>query len=134
MSATPTILSILIAMASAGSGNVARQLDGFPSDYVGRWSDEADGCSPGAGHGGLTIRPKLVADGEFTGEVQSVVRKPDDSIDVTEVWDIAETPPAKSTSNYALSKNGRPLTVRTLGPSSEYLPAPLALVKCGAHR
>ena len=134
MTALPIFLAALSAMAPVTSGVAHKSLNGFPPEFVGRWGDDIGGCSPEAIHGGLTIRQKLVADGEFSGEVKSVVRKRDGSIDVVELWDISESPAAESLSNYSLSKNGKSLTVRTLGPGSEYLPEPLALVRCGGHR
>ena len=134
MTALPIILAALSSVAPGGGGETHKSLSSFPPEFVGRWGEDIGGCSPGAIHGGLTIRPKLVADGEFSGEVESVVRKPDGSIDVVELWDIPESPAAKSQSNYSLSKNGKSLTVRTLEPGSEYLPEPLALVRCGAWR
>jgi hypothetical protein len=132
--ALPILLAALAAMAPGSGGAAHKSLTGFPPEFVGRWGEDIGGCSPGAIHGGLTIRPKLVADGEFSGEVKSVVRKPDGSIDVVELWDLPESPSAESLSNYALSKNGKSLTVRILDPSSQYLPEPLALVRCGARR
>jgi hypothetical protein len=134
MTALLIFLAALSAVAPGTGGAAHKGLNGFPPEFVGRWGEDVGGCSPGAIHGGLTIRPKLIADGEFSGEVKSVVRKPDGSIDVVELWDIPESPAAKSLSNYSLSKNGKSLTVRTLEPGSEYLPEPLALVRCGAHR
>jgi hypothetical protein len=132
--ALPILLAALGAVTPATGSGTHKGLNGFPPEFVGRWGEDIGGCSAGAIHGGLTIRPKLVADGEFSGEVKSVVRNADGSIDVVELWDLPESPSAQSTSNYALSKNGRSLTVRTLGPGSEYLPEPLALVRCGARR
>ena len=134
MTTVPVFLAALSAMALGSSGAAHKSLNGFPPEFVGRWGENIGGCSPGAVHGGLTIRQKLVADGEFSGEVKSVVRNPDGSIDVAELWDIPESPAAKSRSNYSLSKNGKSLTVRTLEPGSEYLPEPLALIRCGARR
>src|SRR4029453_3513213 len=118
MKALP-FLAALSAMALGNGGEAHTILNGFPPEYIGRWGEGIGGCSPGAVHGGLTIRSKLVADGEFSGEVKSVVRKPDGSIDVVELWDNPDSPDAKFLSNYSLSKNGKSLTVRTLEPGSE---------------
>jgi hypothetical protein len=128
------ILASLSALAAASSSTPPKSLNGFPAAYVGRWGDEAGGCSPGAIHAGLTIKPKLVVDGEFNGRVTSVVRKPDGSIEVVEVWDTAESDTTKFLSNYSLSKDGKSLTVRTLEPANEYFSEPLKLIRCEAKR
>jgi hypothetical protein len=130
----PIFFTALTALAIASGTTGHKSLNDFPSEYIGRWGDDIGGCSPGAIHGGLTIQPKLVSDGEFSGQVKAVVRKPDGSIDVAELWDIPESPAAKSLSNYSLSKDGKSLTVRTLEPGSEYLPEPLKLIRCGGKR
>ena len=129
-----TILVILGALAIGSGGTAPKSLTGFPPAYVGRWGDDSGGCSPGAVHGGLTIQPQLVVDGEFNGQVTSVVREPDGSVEVVEVWDMAEAATAEYRSNYSLSKDGKSLTVLTLEPANEYFTEPLKLVRCGARK
>jgi hypothetical protein len=128
------ILASLGALAMGSNATPPKSLNGFPPAYIGRWGDDAAGCAPGAIHAGLTIKPKLVVDGEFNGQVTSVVREPDGSIEVVEVWDMAEADTTKYRSNYSLSKDGKSLTVRTLEPAAEYFTEPLTLVRCGAKK
>jgi hypothetical protein len=122
------IIALLLAVAASTASN------GFPKEFQGRWGEDAGGCSSGAIHGGLTISQSSVADGEFSGTVKAIKRKPDGSIDVMELWDFAEASEARMVSRYSLSKDGKSLTVQTLEPGSEYLPEPMKLMRCEAQR
>jgi hypothetical protein len=122
---------MLVIAGLTGCGSAPASSE-FPAAYVGRWGESPEGCSPGAVHGGLTIRLKSVADGEFEGKVRSISRKSDGSIDVSEVWDVPEQGLTTFTSNYRLSPDQNALLVREIsgGAGNE----PLALVRCNETR
>jgi hypothetical protein len=126
-------LAALGAIVSLAGCADQASLKGFPAEYVGRWGEDADGCSPGAIHGGLTIEPRLVADGEFSGKVESVVRKPDGSLYVVETWELPESPPTKLKTNYSLSKDGASLTVDETEGLGETPSGPYVLIRCKAR-
>ena len=128
------MLAFLGALTMGSNAAPPKSLNGFPPAYVGHWGDDAAACSPGAIHAGLTIKPKLVVDGEFNGQVTSVVREADGSLEVVEVWDTAESDATKYRSSYSLSKDGKSLTVRTLEPANEYFTEPLKFIRCGVKR
>ena len=109
------MIPVMILLASAASSNA--RAPGFPQEYLGRWGDDQAGCSEGAIHGGLTIERKEVRDGEFSGDVRRVRRKPDGSIEVVERWDVPEEGPSDVVSNYRLSKDKKSLTVKVIGES-----------------
>jgi len=129
--APPHALFALMTLSALSGCSGKATLSAFPEQFLGHWAEEVDACAPDAVHGGSTILPTSVADGEFSGTVQSVVRKPDESIDVVELWDAPEMPSAPMTLNYALSEDGKSMTVRQADGPDAAMNKPQRLVRCG---
>ena len=125
------IALFLIGLAASGSNAFAA---GFPAEYVGRWGQGPEGCSPGAVHGGLTIERGSVMDGEFSGAVRKVAIQLDGSINVTEQWDVPDEGVTSLVANYRLSKNRKSLTVRYDAPEPGGEAQTQNLIRCEARR
>jgi hypothetical protein len=129
------LLAGMIAQASLAVPTAATRLQGFPKAFQGRWGDSPAGCSEGAVHGGLNIESKLVSDGEFGGDIKSVVRKADGSLEVVEIWDNGDESNETLRSNYTLSKDGAKLTIRSLDKTESRISSePQVLIRCGGKR
>jgi hypothetical protein len=100
---------------------------------LGRWGESAAGCSAGAVHGGLSIGRSSIADGEFSGDVRSVSRKPDGLIDVTELWDVPEEGPMTVVNNYRVFVDGSALMVREINSNDREAAEATTLIRCRAR-
>ncbi len=101
---------VVVAAATVAFGqNVAASSAVFPSAYTGRWGETLAGCAAGAVHGGITISPTMVRDGEFHGRLLSVQRTAG-ALRASEAWDFAGAP-ARVTKVYELAEAGRRLSV-----------------------
>ena len=126
-----TILALAVALASSNcqAAPVAKE---FSKEFLGRWGENEEGCSPGAVHGGLTIEATRLYDGEASGEVRSTSRNPDGSLNTVELWDLLEEQPTTITFRYELSKDGTRLTVTDAVPQQKDGYSPQVLIRC-AH-